>query len=66
MRVEVDKGKGQTAVLFFRRDDVTPDIAEKTAEIRRLLKLPADGTRSRSFTPRAAARRGGWCGIAAH
>jgi hypothetical protein len=45
MRVEVDKAKGQTAVLFFQRDDVTPDIAEKSAEIRRLLKLPADGNK---------------------
>ena len=45
MRVEVDKTKGQTAVLFFQRDDVTPDIAEKSAEIRRLLKLPVDGTK---------------------
>ena len=45
MRVEVDKTKSQTAVLFFQRDDVTPDIAEKSAEIRRLLKLPVDGTK---------------------
>jgi hypothetical protein len=42
MRVEEDKAKGQTAVLFFRRDDVSADIVAKTAEIRRLLKLPAD------------------------
>ena len=42
MRVEEDKTKGATAVLFFRRDDVPADILEKTAEIRRLLKLPAD------------------------
>jgi hypothetical protein len=42
MRVEEDKAKGQTAVLFFRRDDVPADIAEKTAEVRRLLKLSAD------------------------
>ena len=42
MRVESDKAKGQTVVLFFRRDDVTPEIAEKAVEIRRLLKLPAD------------------------
>jgi hypothetical protein len=40
MRVEEDKAKGSTAVLFFRRDDVPADIMEKTAEIRRLLKLP--------------------------
>ncbi|MGY2492379.1 hypothetical protein [Cupriavidus sp. CP313] len=45
MRVEEDKTKGSTAVLFFRRDDVPPDILEKTAEIRRLLKLPADAQR---------------------
>jgi gamma-glutamylcyclotransferase (GGCT)/AIG2-like uncharacterized protein YtfP len=40
MRVEEDKAKNQTAVLFFRREDVPAGIAEKTAEIRRLLKLP--------------------------
>jgi hypothetical protein len=42
MRVEEDKAKGSTAVVFFRRADVTADIAEKSAEIRRLLKLPAE------------------------
>ena len=42
MRVEEDKGKGSTAVLFFRRGDVPADILEKTAEIRSLLKLPGD------------------------
>ena len=42
MRVEEDKAKSQTAVMFFRRDDVPVNILEKTAEIRRLLKLPAD------------------------
>lgn len=42
MRVEEDKAKGATAVVFFRREDVTPEIAEKAAEIRRLLKMPAD------------------------
>jgi hypothetical protein len=45
MRVEEDKAKGSTAVLFFRRDDVPADILAKTAEIRRLLKLPADQQR---------------------
>jgi hypothetical protein len=45
MRVEEDKSKGSTAVLFFRRDDVPADITEKTAEIRRLLKLPPDQQR---------------------
>jgi hypothetical protein len=42
LRIEEDKAKGATGVVFFRRDDVTPEIAEKAAEIRRLLKLPAD------------------------
>ena len=41
MRVDEDKVKGQTAVLFFRRDDVDPGAAEKAAEVRRLLGLPA-------------------------
>jgi hypothetical protein len=40
MRVEEDKAKGATGVLFFRRDDVPADVLEKAAEIRRLLKLP--------------------------
>jgi hypothetical protein len=39
MRVEENKGKGSTGVVFFRRDDVTSEIADKAAEIRRLLKL---------------------------
>jgi hypothetical protein len=42
MRVEEDKTKGSTALLFFRRNDVPADIVEKAAEIRRLLKLPPD------------------------
>ena len=42
MRVEENKTKSQTAVLFFRREDVSPDIVEKEAEIRRLLKLAPD------------------------
>jgi len=42
MRVEENKAKSQTAVLFFRRDDLPADIVEKSAEIRRLLKLAPD------------------------
>jgi hypothetical protein len=56
MRVEVDKGKGQTAVLFFQREDISPETAEKSAEIRRLLKLPADGVK---FTLIYSPSRGG-------
>jgi len=42
MRVEEDKAKGSVGVVFFRRDDMAADIAEKAAEVQRLLKLPAD------------------------
>ena len=42
MRVEEDKTQGSTAVLFFRREDVPPDIVEKAAEVRRLLKMSLD------------------------
>jgi hypothetical protein len=42
MRVEEDKAKGSTAVLFFQRDDLPVDMQEKSAEIRRLLRLQAD------------------------
>jgi hypothetical protein len=40
MRVEVDKAKDSTAVLFFRRDNVSPETQDKIAEIRRLLQMP--------------------------
>ncbi len=43
MRVEEDKAKGSTGVVFFRREDVPADILEKAAEVRRLLKMPAEG-----------------------
>ena len=42
MRVEEDKAKGSTAVLFFQRDDLPAEMQEKSAEIRRLLRLQAD------------------------
>jgi hypothetical protein len=40
MRVQENKDKTETAVMFFRRDNVTPEIMDKIAEIRQLLKLP--------------------------
>ena len=40
MRVEENKDKTETTVMFFRRDNLTPEIADKLVEIRRLLKLP--------------------------
>jgi hypothetical protein len=45
MRVEEDKAKGSTAVLFFQRDDLPAEIRAKSAEIRRLLRLQADQPR---------------------
>ena len=39
LRIEDDKEKGATGVVFFRRDDVSAEIVEKTSEIRRLLKM---------------------------
>jgi hypothetical protein len=42
MRVEEDKAKAATAVLFFQRDDLADDVKAKSAEIRRLLKLPSE------------------------
>jgi hypothetical protein len=52
MRVEDDKARGSTALLFFRRDDVSADVVEKAAEIRRLLKLsPDEQTFILSYSP---------------
>jgi hypothetical protein len=42
MSVEEDKIKGSTGVVFFRRDDIPSDVAEKAVKIRTLLKLPAE------------------------
>src|SRR5204863_1506681 len=33
MRVEEDKAKGSTGVVFFRRDDIPSDVAEKAVKI---------------------------------
>ena len=40
MRVEENKDKTETAVMFFRRDNLPPETLDKLVEIRRLLKLP--------------------------
>jgi hypothetical protein len=42
LRVEDDKAKGSTGVMFFRRDDLPAEIVEKANEIRRLLKMSPD------------------------
>jgi len=52
LRVEEDKAKNSTGVVVFRRDDVSPEILDKAAEARRLLKLPPDGQRfTLTFSP---------------
>jgi hypothetical protein len=56
MRVEEDKIKGSTGVVFFLRDDVPPEIDEKGVEIRRLLQLPAE---PQKFTLIYSPARGG-------
>jgi len=43
MRVEEIKPKGTTAVVFFQRGEGGEGIDERSAEIRRLLHLPAEG-----------------------
>ncbi|WP_336602597.1 hypothetical protein [Paraburkholderia bengalensis] len=55
MRVEEEKGKGSTAVLFFRRDDMPVEVIEKVGEIRRLLKMPVG---PQKFTLRYSPARG--------
>jgi len=55
MRVEEDKVKGATAVLFFRREDMPANVVEKVAEIRRLLKMPVG---PQKFTLRYSPARG--------
>ncbi len=44
MRVEVgtDKDKDSTAVVFFRRENLPPEIVDEIVEIRRLLKMPEE------------------------
>jgi hypothetical protein len=40
MRLQDNKEKDTTAVMFFRRENLSPEITDKLAEIRRLLKIP--------------------------
>ena len=45
MRVEENPAKSSTGVMFFRREDMPPEMLEKAAEVRRLLKLDGDTRR---------------------
>jgi hypothetical protein len=42
MRVQENKDKSATTVVFFRRDNLPPEILDKVVEIRRLLKMPEE------------------------
>ncbi len=42
MRVQENKDKTATSVVFFRRDNLPPEIEEKSTEIRRLLNMPPE------------------------
>ncbi len=42
LRMEEGTADDEAAVLFFRRDDLPPDILEKSREIRRLLRMAPD------------------------
>jgi hypothetical protein len=42
LRVQEHKDETATAVMFFRRDNLPPEMVDKLAEIRRLLKVPPD------------------------
>jgi len=55
LRVQEDKEKGATGIVFFRRDEVPADVLEKGAEARRLLKLSPD---AQSFTLTYSPARG--------
>jgi len=51
MSVEEDEARGSIGAVFFRREDVTAETLEKSVEIRRLLKFPAQQRRAQpSFT----------------
>src|SRR6185437_6021023 len=43
MRIEEGPNKSSTSVVFFRADDLSPEMVEKCKEIRRLLRLPPEG-----------------------
>ena len=45
LRVEEGTDKGETTVLFFRRENLPPEVLEKATEIRRLLKVPPEQDR---------------------
>jgi len=56
VRVEQNESKNQTAVVFFRRENLPPEIVAKTGRIRQLLRLPDGMERFKlSYSPVAGA-----------
>ncbi len=60
MRVEEDKVKGSTGVVFFRRDDVPADILEKSRRSGACSSCRRISRSSCSPTRRCAGRRANW------
>lgn len=42
MRIEVDKDKRESLVMFFRDPEIESDLVAELAELRRILRIPAD------------------------
>lgn len=42
LRIEEDKTRARTGIVFFRRTNLPPEVLEKAAEVRRLLRLAPD------------------------
>jgi hypothetical protein len=56
MRIEQDKAREETAVLFFRPQSLPPEVLDKLTEVRRLLGAPPDQSRFRiTYAPARAA-----------
>jgi uncharacterized protein YceK len=58
MRLQDNKEKDSAAVMFFRRENLSPEIMDKLAEIRRLLKIPGDQHQFKLIYSSAAGRDG--------
>ena len=58
MRVLESKEKDTAAVIFFRRENISPEIMDKMVEIRRVLKLPEGQHQFKLIYSSAAGRDG--------
>lgn len=58
MRLQEGKETGTTAVMFFRRENLSLEILDKLSEIRRLLKIPEDQHQFKLIYSSAAGRDG--------